>query len=600
MNHHQSGVASNVNIKRVDWKWSRLDSDIKPGPPPPNQPHGSPHGVYLGSKVHWMLTRKDIRPGAQLIKIGRENVTFWKYQIIRDYLDKFLRDDRGPNSRYLTFRNHPQPPPPKTTSPSKQRQHPKANQLPPRSKWATSKNLKDDHVAKMRKLAAWRSRALKTQKASDHGMYNRKAQNQSEEEKNDKSSVIVREADSHSLMRARFDTLESVMHSQFDDFTRNIDAKLQSQSNEMLAWMNKLNVAIAESQKNEGELKTKVQKMDKSHLLMKSRFDALESVLQSKCEEVTHHITSIDSKRHDVQHQMESNQSQSIEMSAWMNQLNHENAALEAKVRRMKRQLQDPSMQNIIYQDSVSPPRQCETFINDENDTVTVREATECESVEIESLMRARFESLESATQSKYVEFKQSESNMLRYVEVSEMMNKFKQEMAVMMEAKNERDDEDLREENEKMKLEKWMENEVKLPQYLKLLKDDGFDDLEIVQDLTENDLRAMGIDKTGHRRKIIKFVGKLKRIKHSSAPRSPPPPPPPPPEYHVPGAGVAQPGKIDGVLQQRIDDIFGRQSVGNQSQSGERLAMIDRLREEVAASKNIEINDHAGRGEIA
>ena len=43
--------------------------------------------------------------------------------------------------------------------------------------------------------------------------------------------------------------------------------------------------------------------------------------------------------------------------------------------------------------------------------------------------------------------------------------------------------------------------SDVKLPQYFVALKDDGFDDMESVQGVTENDLKAIGIDKTGHRR---------------------------------------------------------------------------------------------------
>ena len=54
-------------------------------------------------------------------------------------------------------------------------------------------------------------------------------------------------------------------------------------------------------------------------------------------------------------------------------------------------------------------------------------------------------------------------------------------------------------------KVKEWLTNEVKLPQYFVALKGDGFDDMESVQDVTEDDLKAIGIDKTGHRRKILK-----------------------------------------------------------------------------------------------
>ena len=105
---------------------------------------------------------------------------------------------------------------------------------------------------------------------------------------------------------------------------------------------------------------------------------------------------------------------------------------------------------------------------------------------------------------------RQSESNQSQSVEIFAMMNQLKEEMAALKEAQNQ-GDEELKEETEEMKLKKWMEDEVKLPQYFELLKEDGFDDLESVLDVTEDDLKAMGIDKTGHRRKILKFVTKLK-----------------------------------------------------------------------------------------
>ena len=52
----------------------------------------------------------------------------------------------------------------------------------------------------------------------------------------------------------------------------------------------------------------------------------------------------------------------------------------------------------------------------------------------------------------------------------------------------------------EESKLKEWLTNEVKLPQYFVALKGDGFDDMESVQDVTEDDLKAIGIDKTGRR----------------------------------------------------------------------------------------------------
>ena len=66
---------------------------------------------------------------------------------------------------------------------------------------------------------------------------------------------------------------------------------------------------------------------------------------------------------------------------------------------------------------------------------------------------------------------------------------------------------------SEESQVKEWLTNEVKLPQYFEALKDDGFDDMESVQDVTEDDLKAIGIDKTGHRRKILKYAAKWRTM---------------------------------------------------------------------------------------
>ena len=55
-----------------------------------------------------------------------------------------------------------------------------------------------------------------------------------------------------------------------------------------------------------------------------------------------------------------------------------------------------------------------------------------------------------------------------------------------------------------------WMERIVKLPQYYNVLQEQGFDDMESVQEMTMEDLREMGVDMIGHRRKIMKKVREL------------------------------------------------------------------------------------------
>ena len=59
--------------------------------------------------------------------------------------------------------------------------------------------------------------------------------------------------------------------------------------------------------------------------------------------------------------------------------------------------------------------------------------------------------------------------------------------------------------------LRSWMEYEVKLP-YYQLLKDQGFEDLESVQDLTADELKEMGIKKIGHRKKIMKLIRQMNK----------------------------------------------------------------------------------------
>ena len=56
----------------------------------------------------------------------------------------------------------------------------------------------------------------------------------------------------------------------------------------------------------------------------------------------------------------------------------------------------------------------------------------------------------------------------------------------------------------------RWMKTVVKLPQYLDLFIENGFEDLSVIQTLTVNDLMEMGIEKKGHRIKIVQCIAKL------------------------------------------------------------------------------------------
>ena len=55
--------------------------------------------------------------------------------------------------------------------------------------------------------------------------------------------------------------------------------------------------------------------------------------------------------------------------------------------------------------------------------------------------------------------------------------------------------------------LNTWFRDTLKLPQYLELFVSQGFDGLDTMSDLTDSHLREFGIDKMGHRMKILKAV---------------------------------------------------------------------------------------------
>jgi len=56
-----------------------------------------------------------------------------------------------------------------------------------------------------------------------------------------------------------------------------------------------------------------------------------------------------------------------------------------------------------------------------------------------------------------------------------------------------------------------WFEQQLKLPQYCKVFVDDGWDQMETLQYVTEEHLQDMNITKPGHRNKIMRYVEVLK-----------------------------------------------------------------------------------------
>ena len=65
-------------------------------------------------------------------------------------------------------------------------------------------------------------------------------------------------------------------------------------------------------------------------------------------------------------------------------------------------------------------------------------------------------------------------------------------------------------EATEELLVKQWLADEVNLPQYFEAFKEGEFDDMESVHDVTEDDLKAMGINKLGHRRKILIYAAKV------------------------------------------------------------------------------------------
>ena len=55
-----------------------------------------------------------------------------------------------------------------------------------------------------------------------------------------------------------------------------------------------------------------------------------------------------------------------------------------------------------------------------------------------------------------------------------------------------------------------WFRQTLKLPQYLELFESEGFDELEMLSDLNDALLKELGINKMGHRMRILKAIKKL------------------------------------------------------------------------------------------
>ena len=63
----------------------------------------------------------------------------------------------------------------------------------------------------------------------------------------------------------------------------------------------------------------------------------------------------------------------------------------------------------------------------------------------------------------------------------------------------------------EEQLLEQWFQ-ENKLSQYKELLVENGYDELEVIADLTDIDLRELGVNLPGHRKKILMRTATLRK----------------------------------------------------------------------------------------
>ena len=59
--------------------------------------------------------------------------------------------------------------------------------------------------------------------------------------------------------------------------------------------------------------------------------------------------------------------------------------------------------------------------------------------------------------------------------------------------------------------VKRWLKEEVKMEQYCDLFVKNGYDDMETVLEMNDNELIEIGIDKKGHRKKILIYIEKKK-----------------------------------------------------------------------------------------
>ena len=65
-------------------------------------------------------------------------------------------------------------------------------------------------------------------------------------------------------------------------------------------------------------------------------------------------------------------------------------------------------------------------------------------------------------------------------------------------------------EKNQENEVVIWIRDTLKMPQYLEVFEAEGFDQLDMMRELTEIHLKELGINKMGHRLKILKAIREL------------------------------------------------------------------------------------------
>ena len=147
----------------------------------------------------------------------------------------------------------------------------------------------------------------------------------------------------------------------------------------------------------------------------------------------------------------------------------------------------------------------------------------QCDSMVINAEIKVLDEDVATTRWNKFVDDEEEKNIHDRYEKRFEVIEKQLQvimmkleELIVLPQSDHKRDEEGKDEVDvfvDGEKVEEWLKDTVRLPQYYRVLMDQGFDDMESIGDITLDDLIKVGIDKIGHQKKILKYVQKLNDI---------------------------------------------------------------------------------------